>query len=208
MTYSFTDASNHPYARNYLEAMFSKGIMNASSYDDFGVDMYTTRGEFAKMIIDAMQIELNYDLDNPSFDDVAPIINPDALWDYRYIETAARLGIIRGTQPKTFEPNNSLTRGEATVILARALELKLDTDATKIAAALQKQFKDYANISYYARASVLAIAKKGYIQGSPVDSADLTKGYVFESQSYLLRSDAAIITGKVMADLKKLPKLN
>lgn len=208
MSYSFSDVSNHSYARNFMEAIYSKGIMNASTIDDFGSDMYTTRGEFARMVIKALNIPLNYDLDNPSFDDVAPIINADALWDFGYIETAAKNGIIRGTQPKIFEPNNSLTRGEAAVILARALSMKLDTDATKIDKALQKAFKDYANISYYSRSAVVAIAKKGYIKGSPVDSNDLTKGYVFEAQSYLLRSDAAIIVGKVMADLKKLPKLN
>ncbi|TYP75702.1 S-layer homology domain-containing protein [Paenibacillus methanolicus] len=207
LSYSYSDVSNHPYARNYMEAIYSKGLMNSSNYDDFGADMYATRGEFARMIIRMLDIPLNYK-GNLHFDDVAPITNIDALWDYRYIETAAREGIIRGTQPRTFEPNNSLTRGEAAVILARALDLKLDTDSVKIDKALQKAFKDYSNISYYSRASVVAIAKKGYIKGSPVDASDLSKGYVFESQSYLLRSDAAIIVGKVMADLKKLPKIN
>lgn len=208
MVYSFTDVTNHPYARNYMEAIFSKGIMNAANFDDFGADMYTSRGEFARMVVKSLDIPLNYELSKPHFDDVPPIINPDALWDYSYIETAARDGLIRGTQPRTFEPNSNLTRADAAVFLARALELKLETDPKKIDAALQKTFKDFGDIGYYAKASVLAIAKKGYIQGSPVDAADPKKGFVFEPKSNLLRSDAAIIIGKMMADTKRLPKLN
>ncbi|MNG15590.1 Endo-1,4-beta-xylanase A precursor [compost metagenome] len=136
------------------------------------------------------------------------IINPDALWDYRYVETAAREGIIRGTQPRTFEPNSYLTREEAAVILARARELKLETDTNKINATLQKTFKDYGNVTFYARASVIAIAKKGYIQGSLIDPNNKKSGYVFEPKSNLLRSDASIIVGKMLADLKRLPKIN
>ena len=111
MTYSFSDVTNHPYARNYMEAIFSKGIMNAAEFDDFGADMYMTRGEFTRMVVKALDIPLNYELSKPHFDDVPPIINQDALWDYSYIETAAREGIIRGTQPRAFQPQPT-SRGE------------------------------------------------------------------------------------------------
>lgn len=208
MVNSFSDVTSHPYARNYMEAIYAKGIMNSAGTDEFGANIFISRGEFARMLVKALELPLNYELSKPHFDDVSPTINPDALWDYRYVETAARQGIIRGTQPRTFEPTNNLTRAEAAVILSRGLELKLDTDATKIDKALQKQFKDYGDINYYARAAVSAIAKKGYIQGAPVDVSDPKKGYVFEAQANLLRSDAAIIIGKMLADLKKLPKLN
>ncbi|AZN38545.1 S-layer homology domain-containing protein [Paenibacillus albus] len=208
MVYGFNDVSDHPYARNYLEAMYAKGVMNSAGLDEFGANIYVSRGEFARMLVKALDVPLNYELGKSHFDDVPSIINPDALWDYRYVETAAREGIIRGKQPRTFSPSDNLSRQEAAVILARALDTKLDTDATKINKALEKQFKDYNEVDYYARASVSAIAKKGYIQGSPLDSKDPKKGYAFEPQSSLLRSDAAIILGKVLADLKRLPKLN
>ncbi|CAM4276069.1 S-layer homology domain-containing protein [Paenibacillus tarimensis] len=208
MVYSFTDITSHPYARNYMEAMYSKGVMNSAGFDEFGANMYITRGEFARMVVQALDLPLDYELSKPHFDDVPGIINPDALWDFRYVETAARKGIIRGTQPRTFEPGNTLTRAEGAVIIARALEMKLETDPKKIDAALSKAFKDHASVGYYAKSSVAAIAKKGYIQGSPVDAKDPKKGYVFEPNSNLLRSDAAIIVSKMMKDLKKLPAIN
>ncbi|PZD97819.1 hypothetical protein DNH61_00735 [Paenibacillus sambharensis] len=208
MVYSFSDITSHPYARNYMEAMYSKGVMNSAGFDEFGGNMYITRGEFARMVVKALELPLDYELSKPHFDDVPGIINPDALWDFRYVETAARKGIIRGTQPRTFEPSNTLTRAEGAVIIARALQMKLETDPKKIDAALSKAFKDHASVSYYAKSSVAAIAKKGYIQGSPVDAKDPKKGYVFEPNSNLLRSDAAIIVSKMMKDLKKLPAIN
>ncbi|WP_274654236.1 S-layer homology domain-containing protein [Paenibacillus humicola] len=207
LTYSFSDITGHPYARNYMEAAFSKGIMNAANFDDFGADMYTSRGEFTRMVVQALDLPLKYDLSSGHFDDVAHVINPDGLWDYSYIETAANAGIIRGTQPRTFSPSTNLTREDAAVFLARALNLKLETDPAKIDKNLQKVFKDYNDINYYAKAAVLAVAKKGYIQGSPIDASDPKKGSVFEPKSNLLRSDAAIIIGKMLAGLKRLPNL-
>ncbi|MGO4547499.1 S-layer homology domain-containing protein [Paenibacillus sp. 2TAB23] len=207
MVYSFTDMTSHPYARNYLEAIFSKGIMNAAGFDDFGSNIYISRGEFARMMVKALDIPLNYELSKPHFDDVPAIINPDALWDYRYVETAAREGIIRGTGPRTFQPSSNLTREEASVIIGRALDMKLATDTTKINKDLEKTFKDAANVNFYAKSSVLAIAKKKYIIGSPIDPNDPKAGSVFEPRSNLLRSDAAIIVARILADLKKLPSI-
>ncbi|SDS97928.1 S-layer homology domain-containing protein [Paenibacillaceae bacterium GAS479] len=208
LKYSYLDITSHPYARNYLEAMYSKGFMNAAGTDEFGANLYTSRAEFATMMVKSLGVPLNYDRDplKKLFDDVELIST--ALWDYRYIETAFNEGYIRGTAPRAFEPTKNLTREDAAVILARALKLKLETDPAKIEKALQKAFKDYAQIDYYARSSVLAIYQKGYIQGSPVDSQNPKNGYVFEPKANLLRSDSSIIVGKVLVGLKRLPKIN
>lgn len=204
LKYSYTDITAHPYARNYLEALYAKGIMNSAGADEFGANLYTTRGEFATMIVKALQKPLNYNTGTPQFDDVTSNV-ATPFWDFKYIETAARDGFIRGTSPRVFEPDKNLTREDAAVILARAMELKLQTDPAKIDAQLQKLFKDYDKITYYARASVLAIAQKGFIKGSPVDAADPRKGSVFEPEASLLRSDASIILGKVLVNMKRLP---
>lgn len=208
MVYSFNDITQHPYAKNYLEAIYAKGIMNPVSLDQFGADLFTSRGEFARAMVKAIDLPLDYELSKSHFDDVPFTINPDALWDYRYVETAARQGLIRGTSPRSFEPNTNLSREQAAVIIARTLNLKLDTDATKINANLQKLFKDYASIEYYARAAVVAIAKKGFITGTPIDSADPKKGLVFEPKSNLARADTAILVARILADQKRLPKIN
>ncbi|WP_126428817.1 S-layer homology domain-containing protein [Brevibacillus marinus] len=207
LSHSFNDLISHPYARNHAEAMYVKGIMKPVEVDEFGPDQIISRGEFASMIVRALGVPLNFDPENLNFNDVPLYYDPDDLWDYRYIETAANMGILRGTSAQTFEPNQPITREDASVIIARALELKMETNPAKIERDLQKLFKDYNLISPYSRAAVLAIAKEGYVKGSPIDVNDPKQGYVFEPQAYLLRGDAAIIMANIMADMKKLPEL-
>ncbi|MFB5674737.1 S-layer homology domain-containing protein [Paenibacillus terreus] len=207
---NYQDVISHPYARDHIEAIYAKGVMNPiDPLQRFGPDVNITRGEFTAMIVKGLQIPLNYS-GTKHFDDVPDSlanVNTDNLWDFRYIETAARAGIVKGSQPRVFEPDNVITRQDAAVIIAKALNMKLETDRTKIQKGLTKYFKDTSNIDYYAQASILAIAKKGFINGSPLDPNDPKKGAMFNPKSLMLRGDAAIIMAKIMVDQKKLPKM-
>ncbi|MBE0337519.1 S-layer homology domain-containing protein [Paenibacillus sp. 23TSA30-6] len=206
---TYSDVIKHKYARDYIEAILAKGVMNPiDPINSFGPDSYIKRGEFTTMMVKGLQIPLNYS-GAKHFDDVSVsnAMSADALYDYRYIETAARAGIVKGSQPRIFMPEDVITRQDAAVIIAKALNLKLETDHDKIMKNLSKTFKDADKIDYYAQASVLAIAKKGFITGSPVDASDPKKGYMFNPTSLTLRGDAAIIVAKVMADKKLLPKI-
>lgn len=210
VSYGFNDVTSHPYAREAIEAVYGKGVMNATDPSGaFGVDQYVTRGEFSRMLVRALGLPLNYDGPNHFVDvpNTGFAINMDALWDYRYIETAARAGFVRGTLPRVFNPDASISRQDASVMLAKALNLKTETSSVKVRATLAKVFKDETAIDFYAKPSVAAIQKKGFINGSPVDANDPSKGFVFEPGARLLRGDASIIISKVMTDLKKLPKL-
>lgn len=210
LSYSYTDIVQHSYARDYMEALFAKGIMNATDPDTaFGANQYITRGEFVRAIVKALELPLNYQ-GTKHFIDVSTSlssITQNALYDFRYIETAARAGFVRGTQPQVFSPGDNISRQDAAVIIASATNLKLDTDIDKINKGLLKYFKDYNSIDRYARASVLAVAKKGYITGSAIDPTDLTKGYTFDPSAKMLRSDTAVILARVMIAQKLLPKM-
>lgn len=209
LAYSYNDIIDHSYGRDFIETIYAKGVMNpADQSNQFGVDNYVSRGEFTRMVVRAQQLPLNYGNGALHFGDIgAGTVNLNALWDYRYIETAARAGIVKGISPQAFEPGQPISRQDAAVIIAKALNLKLETDRAKVTKDLQKYFKDYASINYYAQPSVLAIAKKGFIAGSPVDPKDLSRGYMFNPTAFTLRGDAAIIMSRVMISEKKLPKM-
>lgn len=203
---SFRDIVRHEYAKNHMEAMYAKGVILPRSSLDFGPGYETTRGEFAAMVVRALQIPLMDNFESLSFDDVIPDFTYRGGYNYRHIETAARLGIVKGTDPRIFNPEGKVTREEAAVILARALKLKINP-ATPAAlnASLAKLFKDFNLIEPYARPYVLAIAKLKLISGSPVDVSDPKKGFVFEPKANILRSDSAILMGRVMSYLKTIP---
>lgn len=211
LTRGFNDINDHPYAREAMEAIYAKGVMNAvDPIGVFGADRYVTRGEFTRMIIRALDTPLNYggDLHFSYYPEtITNASNANAIYDYRYIETAARAGFVRGTRPGFFDEDIDLSRQDASVVLARALNLKQETDAKKSKAALDKAFKDSGNFDYYSIPAVMAIQKKGFIKGSLIDVSNPKSGSVFEPKAKLLRSDAAIIIARVMADLKKLPKI-
>jgi len=209
LTRSYNDIIDHSYAREAMEAIYAKGVMNAvQPVNQFGGDRYVTRGEFTRMIVRALDLPLNYDgtLHFTYYPEtITNASNPEAIYDYRYIETAARAGIVNGTRPGFFDEDVQLTRQDASVILARALELKLETSSTKAKTQLDKAFKDGANFDFYAIPSVLAIQKKGFIVGKPISTTDPKAGYMFDPKARMLRSDAAIILARVMTDQKKLP---
>ncbi|MDG0811794.1 S-layer homology domain-containing protein [Cohnella rhizosphaerae] len=206
LRYSFSDIIGHKYARLALESMFSHGVMNNKDANSFGVYENITRGEFAQMLVKMMGIPLQYDPNNMTFDDVQPFDYPDQpYWNYRYVETAVKKGYIRGKSPRLFMPNDNLTRGEAAVMIARALNLvKSNADAEKDLASLQKIFTDASTTDTYAVSSILAVNKAGFISGIANTVSGGKATFRYEPDSNLSRADAAVIAQRVMKKLKKL----
>ncbi|WP_338553400.1 S-layer homology domain-containing protein [Paenibacillus sp. KS-LC4] len=207
LRYSFTDVIGHSYARNSMELMFARGVMASTSSNEFGVYDNITRGEFAQLLVKMFQIPLDYNPNDMTFDDVIPVIGISRLWDYRYIETAVRKGIIRGKGPRQFLPNEALTREEAAVMIARAANLLKDgkDDQTKDRATLQKQFTDANSIDGYALSSVIAVVKSKFLEGLPNTTTGTAKAtYRFDPKANLKRGDASIIAERVMRKNKLL----
>ncbi len=208
---TYTDIINHSWAANYLHALYSKGIMVPESYSRFGSDLLTTRGEFATILIKALNVPLDagpyysgnklYPV-NASFVDVNPLLNPESgFYSYEYIETAARAGIVRGMGQGEFNPDGLLTRQDAAAMIARAADYKTESDLDKAAAALQKMYADADKISNYSASYVLAVTKATIMSGSDVGGST-----VFNPSSYLSRAEASAIAYRLMVQKKKLPK--
>ncbi|MBD2845854.1 S-layer homology domain-containing protein [Paenibacillus sp. IB182496] len=202
LRYSYGDIISHEYARQSLERMLARGVMLPRDTNDFGVYENITRGEFAQILVKMTDIPLDY-LGELTFQDVQAFAIPGALWDYRYVETAARKGIVRGKGPRVFMPNDPLTREEAAVMIARATNLlKGDEDPEKDRIDLQKEFTDANLVTYYAVSAVLAVFDEEFILGLPNTSAPGT--FRFDPMANLKRADTAIIAERVMRELKLL----
>nr|WP_280529337.1 S-layer homology domain-containing protein [Saccharibacillus endophyticus] len=185
--------------------MMSRGVMKAKDANEFGVNEVITRGEFATMLIRMLNIPLDYDEDitKRTFDDVGPVTNQ--YMDYRYIETAVRKGIIRGTGPRVFMPYNTLSREDAAIMIARAMNLKL-TDNTKAKAGLEKSFTDATTINSSYAGAVLAVTKGKYMEGkaNKLEEGQKKATYRFDPKATFTRAEAADIAVKVMTKMKTL----
>ncbi|GIP47452.1 hypothetical protein J53TS2_10430 [Paenibacillus sp. J53TS2] len=196
---SFTDITNHPWARNILNGLYSKGIMEYLRSDAFGADDLTTRGEFATLLVKGLSLPLVPDDQKQTFFDV-PYGAKTTTWDYRHLETAARAGIITGRTEGFFSPNMTITRQDAAVMIARALKLKLALNDQKLKDSMAKSFLDAGRIDYYALPAVQAVTKAKIMSGSPVTLPGAKKAsYNFNPTSEMTRAEA----GKIAVELLK-----
>lgn len=193
---SYTDITNHPWARNILNALYSKGIMNSLRYNAFGADDQTSRGEFATLLVKGLDIPLNYSKDIQTFSDVNSSTASDT-WDFASIETAAKAGIVTGLTDGYFGVTEPITREQAAVMIARAMSMKLAANDSKLAGQLSKSFQDSSSIEYYARPAVQAISKAKIMEGSPVQGN--AKMFLFNPKGNLTRAEA----GKIAVELFK-----
>ncbi|WNS42647.1 S-layer homology domain-containing protein [Paenibacillus sp. MMS20-IR301] len=193
----FTDITNHPWARNLLNGLYSKGIMTNIRSDAFGADDTTTRGEFATLLVTGLSIPLNYDNNKQTFFDIVPEA-VSTTWNFKSIETAARAGIITGLSDGFFGPDQSLTREQAAVMIARALKLKMSANDAKLLTSLGKSFVDSGSMDFYSRPAIEAVSKAKIMEGSAATITGQTKPvYNFNPKGKLTRAEA----GKIVVAL-------
>jgi hypothetical protein len=189
----FSDITNHPWARNILNGLYSKGIMTNLRSDAFGADDTTTRGEFATLLVKGLSIPLDYDTNKQTFFDIVPEA-VSTTWDFKSIETAARAGIVTGLSDGFFGPDQALTREQAAVMIARALKLKMSTNDAKLLTSLGKSFVDSASMDFYSRPAIEAVSKAKIMEGSAITVTGQTKPvYNFNPKGKLTRAEAGKI---------------
>ncbi|WP_409343760.1 S-layer homology domain-containing protein [Paenibacillus sp. MBLB4367] len=200
----FADITNHPWARNVLEALFAKGYMENIRYEDFGTDDFATRGEFATMLVKSLEIPINAD-NNNTFVDVVPG-SRSVTWDYAHIETAARAGIITGMDNRWFGVNQRLTREQAATMIARALDLKVAVNDSKLLANLDKLYTDTGAMSYYALPFIEAVTKDGVMLGRPNELAEGEKKQTsrFDPLANLTRAEVGQIAVRLLQKHSKV----
>ncbi|KKO51580.1 S-layer homology domain-containing protein [Paenibacillus sp. DMB20] len=195
---SYKDITNHNWARNILNGLYSKGFMNNLRFEQFGTDDQTTRGEFATLLVKGLSLPINSD-SNRTFVDLVPGAH-SATWDYDSIETAARAGIVTGLTDGVFGPDQPLTREQAAVMIARALKLKLPKNDAKLEASLAKAFVDSGKMEKYAGPSVMAVYKAKIMEGAAFTQPGQKKPqYNFNPKGNLTRAEA----GKIAVELLK-----
>jgi len=146
-----------------IETLASRGIINGKTENSFEPESTMTRAEFATIIARGLGLPQK---SNVIFKDVT---TND--WFYNYVGTAYSYGIIKGVSENEFNPNGTITREEAAVMVTRAAKLcgmdtEMDTLAVRDSLA---QFFDYVKASSWAQSSLAFCYNEKILDDSVMD---------------------------------------
>lgn len=140
-----------------IEALAARGIIDGKSDGNFDPDGSMTRSEFATIVVRALGLT---PADTGAFVDVA-----STAWYASYVGAASTYGLINGVGEGRFNPDGTITRQEAAVMVSRAAELcgmdtEMDTAAVRNMLA---QFPDYMTSAEWARAQLAFCYREGIL---------------------------------------------
>ncbi len=150
-TTQFTDVGASYWAAPDIDTLVAAGV--ATGYPDgtFDPSGALTRAEFVKML--ALTLRLPTATAGPDFADV-----PTSSWFAPFVAEAATAGLVKGVTATEFDPNAPLTRQDAAVTIARALQLTGGAALT---------FADAGQVASWAQSGVRAAVAAGYLAGFP-----------------------------------------
>lgn len=114
---SFRDIATLEWAKDKIELLVSKGIINGVSEELYAPEQPVTRADFLALLLRTLGLDSSSE-SGADFADVKP-----NQYYYRTVGIARGLGISQGTGNNLFNPEAKITWGEMTVMTERALKL-------------------------------------------------------------------------------------
>jgi len=145
-----SDIQGH-WAEKFITELVASGAVGGYPDGTFKPDQTISRAEFATMLVKAFQLPAK---NGKVFDDTANH------WGREFIATAAAHGIVSGYSGTAFGPDDSITREQMAVMIAKAANLQASSSQPM-------SFKDQEQISSWAAEAVSASVSKGIINGYP-----------------------------------------
>ncbi|WJH29764.1 S-layer homology domain-containing protein [Paenibacillus sp. CC-CFT742] len=156
----FTDIADVPWAKNALEALAVRDIVDAAengSERQLHPKQEMTRGQYVQWLITALGLN---GASSIPFSDV----NTDASY-YEAVNAARSLGITDGTGDGQFKPEATITRQEMITLTVRALQVAGFVEPESASTDNLARFRDVSAIRSYARDSVAILADLGIVSG-------------------------------------------
>ena len=147
----FDDLGGVSWARESIEALARRGVINGKADKIFAPNDTVTREEFVKMVV----LALNITAEDTScdFTDVR-----DDAWYKEYVGKAVRSGLVNGRGDGTFGVGESITRQDIAVILWNGIKSKAESKSAA-------EFIDNDDVSDYAKEAVNAMRYLNIIDG-------------------------------------------
>ncbi len=180
----FTDLDTVAWAKEAIQGLVSRGVVNGMSENTFGPDLLVTREQFAKMVV----IAFGYPEGTaaPNFADV-----DSSAWYVPYVASCYENGIMIGTGDK-FGIGEAVSRQDIAVVLARILEKK---GISQAAYSQSNSFADEAEIAEYAKQSVNVLYNLGLMKGTGAGKVSPEK-FASRAETAKLIYDMLVYLGK------------
>ncbi|RJX37920.1 hypothetical protein D3P09_17705 [Paenibacillus pinisoli] len=160
-TVKWSDIAGH-WAESSIMQAWRNGIVAGYPDGTFKPNHPVTREEFTVMLIKALKSqEATGEAAVLAFTDAAKI----GTWAKNEIAQALQSGYITGYEDGTFRPDAPITRAEMAVMVARALGLPLQANVST-------EYADDRDVPVWAKASVTAMKKSGYMGGKGLNQFD------------------------------------
>ena len=140
-----------------IEALAARGIIDGKSDGNFDPEGSMTRAEFATIVVRALGLT---PADTRTFVDV-----DSTAWYASYVGAASTYALINGVGEGRFNPDGTITRQEAAVMVSRAAQLcGLETEMDMAAVRnMLAQFPDYMSSAEWARAQLAFCYQEGIL---------------------------------------------
>lgn len=180
-TKSFVDIEGN-WAKDYIDVVIERSIMEGVSSDRFAPKATVTRGELAVFLGKVLDIQkVNQ---GGTFTDVA-----NDQYYTGYVHAMKQAGIMNGYEDGTFRPNQDVTREEMVTMIMKAYSYA--TGEKVATGSASSTFKDIGSVSSYAVESLAAASSLGIVNG--VGSSGN-----FEPKALLTRDQMAKVLVKLM----------
>lgn len=181
-----SDIDGH-WAKTALEEFIKDGYLNGDGNGNYMPNGTMTRAQFSAIVNRILQYK-DESADISKYKDVSA-----SAWYRADLAKALAAAYLSGTSADTMSPEASITREQTFVILARIL--KLDTTDTSALDA----YADAADVSDWAKGSVAALIKAGYVSGDDNKKINPKKALTrAEGVTVLNRSKTALDEHKVI----------
>ncbi|MFC4303264.1 S-layer homology domain-containing protein [Cohnella boryungensis] len=183
---AFKDVAGH-WAKDAVNDMGSRLVISGIGDNQFKPDLDISRAEFTAIVVRALGLKQTKGAGS-SYSDV----NASA-WYSGAIESAKAYKLVSGYADGTFHPTDKITREQAVLILANAMELTgLKAKSSVSADPMQRlgSFTDAAQVSDWARKAMAAVVEAEIVTGQ--------KGNRLAAQSYITRAEVASLIQRLL----------
>ena len=151
---AFKDVAPNYWAKSYIEALASKGVIAGFPDGTFKPNEPVTRAQFAAIINKAFSPQATRQA--KTFSDIR-----SNFWAYSAIQTATRGGFLAGYPNNTFKPQQQIPKVQVIVSLANGLGLTTNNQN------VLSVYSDASQIPNWAEASVAAATAKQLVVNYP-----------------------------------------